>query len=1054
MVVLDVSYLPDPTVPLESSWDRPLDAWLISHAERSPDRAALLGARTSWTYRELDVRTNRLAHHLLRNGLRPGDLVAITARRSIAFVWSLLGVLRAGCAFTVLDSTFPPVRVQQCLQVARPRIVLRAREHGVVAPVPEGWPVLDLPTLLELAALPSAAPSVHVAADDRAYVAFTSGTTGCPKAIEGTHAPLSHFMPWHAERFGLRADDRFALLSGLAYDAALRDIFVPIVLGGSLCVPDDADFAPEQLAAWLDRREISVLHLTPTLGRLLVDAASACGIRLSTIRYLFFGGELLTADLLGRVRDVAPQATCVNCYGATETPQIMAYHVASSATAGRVPVGRGIDGVQVLVLTELNTLAAVGEMGEVCLRTPYLARGYVGDEALTRERFPVNPFTEIATDRIYRTADLGRYLPDGTVEVCGRLDDQISLRGYRIEPGEIEGILRQHPGVRDAVVLAHEPDPEVKVLAAFIVTSTALSPDIWRAFLSERLPHYMIPSRYTHLERLPVTPGGKIDRAALLGMVQDAGVRTIAAAATVDAVGSPVEHAVAAIWQAVLGRDRVGRAEDFFELGGDSLAATRVIARIQEALGVALPIGKFFEAPTVAGLAAAVDARIGQRGPRERARDAPPAAEPAGEGRWWATPRDYLTVEGRNRLWWDLNVHLWKSSLEVTRWYRRTLGRHTRVIAVTGTHGKTTTTRAVKAALGVAVTPWTDANANCYAFVPQALARHGWRPPHAVVEVGIGSPGQMRRYARALRPDVAVVTSIGTEHLQAFRDQAHLRDEKAELVRALSGGATAVLNGDDEQVSWIATQTHARVVTFGESPECDVRATDVALDWPHGTRFVLHVDGVRRPMRVKLIGARMVHTALAAVAVAWVEGRNLEDAIRGLEALPPTRGRMQPVPLPNGSIVLRDDYKSTIDTVHAALDVLEEVPARRRVVVLGDLDAPPPPERPHYRRVGARLGRMADVVLFVGAKSRAYRVGIARSGGRPPQLLQAQGMADAISTLRDILKPGDVVLVKGRESQRLARVVLGLAGSVVRCERSPCSLHLTFCDDCSLLTRS
>jgi UDP-N-acetylmuramoyl-tripeptide--D-alanyl-D-alanine ligase len=206
-------------------------------------------------------------------------------------------------------------------------------------------------------------------------------------------------------------------------------------------------------------------------------------------------------------------------------------------------------------------------------------------------------------------------------------------------------------------------------------------------------------------------------------------------------------------------------------------------------------------------------------------------------------------------------------------------------------------------------------------------------------------------------------------------------------------------------------------------------------------------------MQVKLIGKRMIYPILAAVATAWVEGHDLQGVIRALEALPPTRGRLQPIPLPNGSVVLRDDYKATVDTVHAALDVLEEVPARRRIMVLGDLDAPPAPERLHYRRVGERVEQIADVVMFMGTKFKAYRVGRSKGNTRPVQLLPVRSIQEGIETLQGLVQPGDVVLVKGRENQRLTRIVLGLLGSKVHCQRNPCSLHLMFCDHCPLLTR-
>src|SRR5262245_12635218 len=226
----------------------------------------------------------------------------------------------------------------------------------------------------------------------------------------------------------------------------------------------------------------------------------------------------------------------------------------------------------------------------------------------------------------------------------------------------------------------------------------------------------------------------------------------------------------------------------------------------------------------------------------------------------------------------------------------------------------------------------------------------------------------MARYARALRPDTVVVTSIGTEHVQSFRDIQHLRDEKADMVRALGKTGAAVLNGDDPNVMWMATQTNARIVTFGLGTGHDVGATDVALDWPRGTRFALHAHGRPYAMRIGLVGPQMVYPVLAAAATALVHGCDLADVTAVLEALPPTPGRMQPVVLPGGATVLRDDYKSTVETIHAALETLARIPAGRRIAVLGDIDMPPPPERPQYRAVGQHVARVADLAVFVGQK--------------------------------------------------------------------------------------
>ena len=300
--------------------------------------------------------------------------------------------------------------------------------------------------------------------------------------------------------------------------------------------------------------------------------------------------------------------------------------------------------------------------------------------------------------------------------------------------------------------------------------------------------------------------------------------------------------------------------------------------------------------------------------------------------------------------------------------YRRTAIRHTRMVAVVGSYGKTSTTRAVVAALGGRPRATLDRNSDAVTARAVLRIRPGAR--HAVIEVAINGPRQMTRFARLLRPDVVVVTSIGSEHNRLLPTLEETRHEKAELVRSLPPTGLAVLNGDDPNVRWMAGQTQARVATFGFEPDNDVRATEVALEWPHGTRFVLHAGGETRPVRLRLLGRHLVYPSLAAVAVALAEGHTLDEALPPLEALPATPGRLEPVALPNGVILLRDDFKSHLETIQAALDVLAEVPARR-LVVMGSVTEPQGNHR-LYREVGERVGEVASHAVFLGEKFKDY----------------------------------------------------------------------------------
>jgi UDP-N-acetylmuramyl pentapeptide synthase len=386
--------------------------------------------------------------------------------------------------------------------------------------------------------------------------------------------------------------------------------------------------------------------------------------------------------------------------------------------------------------------------------------------------------------------------------------------------------------------------------------------------------------------------------------------------------------------------------------------------------------------------------------------------------------------------------------------YRRAFLHRVRIVAVVGSFGKTTTARAVQAALGES--PSQQPGANSGGWLALALLRLSPRRRHGVIEVGINGPGQMARYARTIRPDVGVVTSVGSEHNRSLKTLEATRHEKAEMVRVLPPSGLAVLNGDDPNVMWMAGETRARTVTFGFGEGNDVRATDVVLEWPNGTRFTLHTPRGSRLARIRLIGRPMVRAALAAVAVATNEGRSLLEILPGLEALAPTPGRLEPIPLPAGAVLLRDEFKAPQETIAAALDVLSEIPAARRVVVMGDVAEPVGSQRELYRRLGTRTAQVASraIVLPAGDLGAAFRSG-ATHGGLPREavVMADRSVRRAAEAVAADLAPGDVVLIKGRDTQRLERVALALMGREVRCELVYCNARLTRCDACPMLGR-
>lgn len=410
------------------------------------------------------------------------------------------------------------------------------------------------------------------------------------------------------------------------------------------------------------------------------------------------------------------------------------------------------------------------------------------------------------------------------------------------------------------------------------------------------------------------------------------------------------------------------------------------------------------------------------------------------------------TPGGRRQVVDGANFRLWPLWSRAASLHRRTLARRTRLVAVTGTFGKSTTVRAVAAALGA---PSSAASLrNAWTSIARAMLRIRPGQRHAVVEVGISGPGELAVYGRMVRPDIAIVTSIGSEHHEKLPTLEDKRGEKVLLVRALGPGGVAVLNGDDPNTRWMASSAPGRVLTYGLADDVDVRAIDVRLDWPRGTRFRLSAFGEEREVAIRLIGPQMVYPILAAVAVAHVEGVPLDDALGRLQALAPTPGRMEPVTLPNGAILLRDDYKMTLETIHAALDVLDGIPAKRKVAFFGDMSAMQGREWPTYLSVGMHVARVAERFVIVGRSFKRYSRG-ARKAGMPREAISDAGRSvqDAAAHLARVLEPGDVVLMKGRRGQKLDRVRLMLEGHAVGCRIKLCEVRALDCLECPMLER-
>ena len=624
--------LPDPAIPLCEDFHGAIHDLFALHARRAPHRPAVMDRDGVLTYGGLAELSGALASRLHRVGIGRGDVVALFAHRGATLVWAILGVLEAGAAFVILEpahpaarllSTFeqsgakfwielpgsdPPDEVRMTVEEALGESCLRLPERS-------GWgPWLEQEAAEELVA--AQRPRFQAHAADLSCIAFTSGSTGTPKGICGSHGALTHFLPWQEETFALTPEDRFSMLSGVAHDPLQRDIFTPLSLGAAVSIPDPEQmFRPGWLAGWLARERVSITHLTPALSQFLTEVPKADQEkRLHALRWAFYIGDVLTRRDVHRLKVLAPSSTSINLYGSTETQRALSYHVVEPSSTfedgGSLPLGRGMAGMQLLVLTAAGEPAAVGELGEVCIRSPHLARGYLHDASLTARRFTPTPGGGMPGERLYRTGDLGRYLPDGDVVFVGRADRQVNIRGFRIELGEIEVVLGEHPEVIQAVAGVHGGSPENSILVAWVVPQDGAKPTVGalREWVGRKLPTFMVPAACVLLEQIPLNANGKVDRIALAQRAEESLAKVELGGRSRDEEGlvparNRYELHLLSLFEQVLRKNPIGVEDSFFELGGHSLLATRLFALIEKSFEQALPISTLFRAPSVARLA-------------------------------------------------------------------------------------------------------------------------------------------------------------------------------------------------------------------------------------------------------------------------------------------------------------------------------------------------------------------------------------------------------------------------------------------------------------------
>ena len=616
--------------------ERCVHEMFADHAAAFPDRVALTGPQGDLSYGELDARAERLATRLVRSGVEQDTAVGVLLERSEDFVLSALAVLKAGGCYVPLDPSYPDSRLRLMLDAAGVRTVVTNSEFAARVPSTGAEVEIvdcrdqDCATRAVGAASPDRAsarePHPAVAGshgDSLAYIMFTSGSTGTPKAAAIRHAGVARLVN-EPDYVQLDADVVMANISSVSFDAATFEIWGALANGGRLVIGPPGPFSALELGRYFVRHGVNCAFLTSGLFNLIVDE---CLEDLGGFTQLITGGDVVSPRQARRFIQAHPRCRLVNGYGPTEMTTFTAcHHITLEDTQHeRIPIGRPIRGTRVEILDKDLRPAAVGTPGMLYAGGPGIFRGYLNDKKLTAER--TIPAPGPAGSRLYATQDLAMYRPDGSIDFLGRLDGQIKKRGYRVEPGEIEEALRADPVVRQAALALIATSTDDAVLEAYVVLDGAggrldrprADPRAQiaeiRARLRQRLPSHLIPDRLVIVEALPLSVNGKVDRRALAALgACDGHAGADGHAARATDLGDPntspatqTEQTLIAIWREVMAVSDIGREADFFDLGGQSLQASRMISRIRGALSVEVPLSLFFDHPTVADLARLID---------------------------------------------------------------------------------------------------------------------------------------------------------------------------------------------------------------------------------------------------------------------------------------------------------------------------------------------------------------------------------------------------------------------------------------------------------------
>lgn len=643
------------TTPMTTPNKRILHEFFEHAAGLFPEHVAVSTDARDIRYAALDALSGRVAEMLLRLGVRREEVVAVYLDKGIEYVAAILGVMKAGAVFLPLDLGLAPNRLAFMLAKTPPKIVITCQkaagdliphlasdpapavmhleaDESLVVARPSSLPIPDSAESEEAHAPPRVDPK------DACYIVYTSGSTGNPKAVVGVHQSLSHFIHWEAKEFGFNEVSRVSQFPPVSFDASLKDIFVPLVAGGRVCIPPRSTLdSGANLVSWLERQQITVMHCVPALFRLVLrelEERAADATHLPALRQVIIAGDVLFAsDVLRWRARVGGRVPLANLYGLTETTILKTFHRIEEVPQNPreiIHVGQPIANTAVLIEKD-GRLCEIGQIGELYIKSPFLTRGYLDNDEPTNNRFVENPLTREPQDIVFKTGDLGRYRADRSIEILGRLDTQVKIQGNRVELSEIEKNLLAFAPIDQAVVMALKGEDGDHTLACYYTEKEATSSEAIRAYLSDYLPAYMIPSFFLRMDKFPLNINGKINRKALPRPEQ-----VIFGTSGHVAPETEIERGLEAIWREVLALEKVSVTAPFFDVGGHSLKATRILSRIGRAFDVDLSLASFFENDTIRKLAARIE---GARTPACPAIPAIPDAD------------DYPVSHGQYRLW-------------------------------------------------------------------------------------------------------------------------------------------------------------------------------------------------------------------------------------------------------------------------------------------------------------------------------------------------------------------------------------------------------------------